>query len=186
MFITGVVLTGGKSSRMGTDKGLKLIDEKPMVQWLIDLLKPLCDEVVISANSIEYQKFGYTCVSDKVTDVGPIGGMFTVMNTFKSDYYFFVSCDIPKASSELGKRLLGQISNKEVVVPQHSGGKTEPLFGVYRFDVRNKLKKQIDRKNYKLMDLLHECNTYYYEVPDNLMQKEPNMFKNYNTPKDFE
>ena len=186
MNITGVVLSGGKSSRMGEDKGLILLKNKPLAQYVIEVLAPSCNNLIISANSSKYKRFGLTCINDKIKGIGPIGGMHAVMQSYPSDYYFFVSCDMPHANTNLVSELIEKSQGYEIVVPQHSGGKIEPLFGLYAASVLQKIEKHIVNKNFKLMDLLKECNTYFYQIQDQVMQQNPNMFKNYNTTSDFE
>lgn len=186
MKLLGVILSGGKSSRMGTDKGLLEFKGKAMIEYSIDLLKPLCESLIISSNDKSYEKFGLPLVADVVQEIGPIGGIFSAMNEIKADYYFVVSCDMPLASKSFAKILVSNIGSKEVIVPCHSGGKVEPLFAIYSFSVLNKMKKQIELKNYKLMNLLEECETNYLDVPVELFKESPGMFKNVNTLKDID
>ena len=75
MDITGIILSGGKSLRMGQDKGLMSLDGKFMIEHVIDHIKPLCKQILISANQEEYHKFGYPVVRDEIKDIGPAGGI---------------------------------------------------------------------------------------------------------------
>lgn len=184
MKLLGVILSGGKSSRMGEDKGLIKYKDKPMVEYSIDLLKPICDEIVISTNSLDYIDFGFQTIPDLIPNIGPIGGIFSVMNMLKADYYLFVSCDMPNLSISVAEELVELKTKAEIIVPRHSEGKQEPLFAVYSFSVLEQIKKQIEKENYKLMDLLKVCNTDFYDVPNKLLQVNSRMFENINTPKD--
>ena len=184
MKLLGVILSGGKSSRMGTDKGLLEYQGKPMVEYSIELLKSYCDELVISTNSLDYLEFGYQTIPDLIPDIGPIGGMFSVMTMLKADYYFFVSCDIPHSNNKLVSELLMHKGKAKAVVPRHSEGKIEPLYGVYSYEVLAIVKNQIEKENYKLMNLLEACETFYYDVLDEFMRENPVLFKNINNPKD--
>ena len=60
--VTGIILSGGKSSRLGEEKGLALFQNKPLITYAIDILTPVCDDIVISANNQldDYAKFGET------------------------------------------------------------------------------------------------------------------------------
>ncbi|MBI2510013.1 MAG: molybdenum cofactor guanylyltransferase, partial [Betaproteobacteria bacterium] len=77
--ITGVILAGGRGSRMGgVDKGLQMLRGKPMVQWVIERFAPQVAEVLINANqNIEqYQRFGYRVVPDEIGGfAGPLAGL---------------------------------------------------------------------------------------------------------------
>jgi molybdopterin-guanine dinucleotide biosynthesis protein A len=64
--ITGIILAGGKSLRMGTDKGLVIFRDKPLVQYSIDLLGQFCDRILISSNNKAYSVFGYEIVPDQM------------------------------------------------------------------------------------------------------------------------
>lgn len=72
--ITGFVLAGGRSSRMGEDKGLMRLAGKPLVMHLVEQLQPCVDELVLIANHPEYMQFGYRVVEDMVAEIGPMGG----------------------------------------------------------------------------------------------------------------
>jgi molybdopterin-guanine dinucleotide biosynthesis protein A len=182
MNLLGVVLAGGKSSRMGEDKGLIEFKGRPLMEYALDLLQPLSDEIVISANHPEYSRFGYQTIPDIIQGIGPLGGMFSVMDRLKAVSYFFISCDQPYVNSELGKLLLQNRENAEIIVPVHSNGKVEPLYGVYSFTVLQTIIKHIEAGNYKLMNLLETCNTRYFDVPEKIILRQPGLFKNVNTP----
>ena len=183
MKLLGVILSGGKSSRMGTDKGLLHYQGKPLVQYAIDALNPVCDELVMSTNSLDYLKFGYQTIPDLIPGIGPIGGIFSVMKMLKAEYYLISSCDTPNVSHELAKALLNEKKQNQIVVPTHSGNKVEPLFALYSYDILGTLKDHIEKQNYKLMNLLDICQTYYLNVEESGMDNS--MFKNINTQTDI-
>ena len=77
--ITGVILAGGRGSRMGgVDKGLVLLQNQPLIQHVISRLKPQVDEIIINANRkiAQYQAFGFTVIQDESADfIGPLAGL---------------------------------------------------------------------------------------------------------------
>jgi molybdopterin-guanine dinucleotide biosynthesis protein A len=75
MELSGIILAGGKSSRMGQDKGLMLFRGKQMVQYSIELLNLFTSQILISSNNQEYNQFGFPVVSDIYKECGPIGGL---------------------------------------------------------------------------------------------------------------
>ena len=77
--ITGIVLAGGKSSRMGQEKGLAEFDGKPMIAYALEALAPLCTEILISSNSNAYNHLGYRVVPDIIANSGPMGGIYSCM-----------------------------------------------------------------------------------------------------------
>ncbi len=95
--VTGIILSGGKSSRLGEEKGLALFNGKPLIQYAIDILKPVCDKIIISANNQldEYAKFGFEIVEDQVKGIGPMAGLIAGLNKSVTRYNFVLSCDTP-------------------------------------------------------------------------------------------
>ena len=68
--ITGIILSGGKSSRMGTDKGFLVYDGKPFVQHSIEALKPLVSNIIIVSNDEDYDVFGFNRIQDVIKNRG--------------------------------------------------------------------------------------------------------------------
>ena len=64
--ITGIILAGGKSSRMGTEKGLILYKNKPFVKHIIEAMKPLVNNIIIICNTRAYERFGFKCYEDLI------------------------------------------------------------------------------------------------------------------------
>ena len=77
--ITGVILAGGKSSRMGFDKGLAILNGKPMIQYVIDVFEKLGLDIIIISNSPGYETFGYPIYNDLIPEKGPVGGIYTCL-----------------------------------------------------------------------------------------------------------
>ena len=182
MDITGLILAGGKSSRMGTDKGLVLFGKQPLVSYSITLVQQICKNIYISTANKDYEQFNHELISDIIPDIGPIGGIYSALNKIDSNYFFVLSCDIPYALLTIAELLLKYIHDYEIVVPVWGNSKIEPLFGFYSKSILPALKNQIDNKNFKMIDLLKECKTFYLNVDS---ETEGTLtFKNINTPGD--
>jgi molybdopterin-guanine dinucleotide biosynthesis protein A len=96
--ITGVVLAGGRATRMGADKGLQLLDGKPLWRHVADALSPQVTNLAISANrNLErWYESGYPVYSDSLSDFpGPLAGMLSVMQQTQSEWFLFCPCDTP-------------------------------------------------------------------------------------------
>ena len=63
---------------MGQEKGLIEIAGKPMIQHVIDHIDPVCNQILISANKAEYNRFGYPVIMDEIKDIGPAGGIISL------------------------------------------------------------------------------------------------------------
>lgn len=107
--ITGVILAGGLGRRMGgVDKGLQLLNGKPMVQWALERFSPQVDELLINANqnTEHYGSFGYPVISDQIPDfAGPLAGLHAALATASHPLIATVPCDSPFLPADLVRRL---------------------------------------------------------------------------------
>lgn len=149
MNATVVILAGGKSSRMGSDKGLVSFKGQPMIQHVIDEVKQLDLPIIIIANNDDYDVFGYPVYKDLVHEKGPVGGIYTALSHSKSEKNIVVSCDTPFVTKEILTQLLNQSNNYDVVIPSLMT-KEHPLIGVYDRDILGHFKQQLDLDQLKL------------------------------------
>lgn len=127
--ITGVVLAGGRATRMGgVDKGLQLLNGRPLWRHVADTLEPQVASLVISANrNLEYwHTSGYAVYRDTQADYpGPLAGMLAVMQQVDSPWFVFCPCDTPFIPSFLVERLVQQKASAPVVWV-HDGERDHP------------------------------------------------------------
>ena len=134
--ITGIILAGGKSSRMGTDKGFLLLNNKPFVQYSIDALKPLVSEIMIVSDNPDYDVFGLKRISDLTKNAGPVAGIYSGLEASTSEYNLILSCDIPLITSDILKQLIIAIDETTEIIQIESNGKTMPLIALYKKQVK--------------------------------------------------
>jgi molybdenum cofactor guanylyltransferase len=180
--ILGTVLSGGKSSRMGKDKGLMHFRNQPLITYSISVLQKVTKDIVISTSELKYEQFGFPLIADLIPNIGPIGGLYSVMKQVESDKYFIVACDMPNTSESFAKELIQYCSHFDIVVPIHNNT-IEPLWGIYSRNILPIVEEQINKGDYKLINLLELCKTKYVESTYFPEIKTDN-FKNINTPKD--
>lgn len=183
--ITGIVLSGGKSSRMGREKGLCEFNGKMLVQYAIEALKPFCERIIIIANIAGYEKFSYEVFTDKIKDLGPIGGIYTGLSYSKTEDNFVLSCDMPMISNQLIEYILLNRKQKQIVVPSNDGY-FEPLCAFYHYDIYSQLKPAIDHQEYKLVDFIKTTNFRELKIDKQLDFYHPLLFANINSDKDFQ
>ena len=133
MPITAIILSGGRATRMnGVDKGLVLLQSKPLIQHVIERLKPQADEILINANRelTQYQALGYPVLQDEVEDfLGPLAGFSLGLQHAKHDYVLTVPCDSPLLPVNLAQRLMtALIEHKAEVAVATSDDNTHPVF----------------------------------------------------------
>ncbi len=150
--VTGVILAGGQSRRMGgEDKALKIVAGKTLLEHVIQWLSPQVDAVLISANrNIEaYQKFGYQVISDEIGDGwGPLAGIYSAMQHTSTPYIMSVPCDMPLLPGDLVSRMTQEISCAEVCIVS-DGERLQPVIALLKTGLRDQLKESLmagDRK----------------------------------------
>lgn len=93
---TGIILAGGKSQRMGTDKWLLLLKGKPFISHIYEAMKPIFgDNIVIVSSNPEYDKYGYKRIEDLISNKGPVGGLYTALKQSKTKFNLVLSVDVP-------------------------------------------------------------------------------------------
>ncbi|MBI1965789.1 MAG: molybdenum cofactor guanylyltransferase, partial [Betaproteobacteria bacterium] len=138
--ITGVILAGGRGSRMGgVDKGLQLLRGKPMAQWVLERFAPQVAEVLINANkNIEqYQQLGYRVVPDEIGGfAGPLAGLHRGLSEAAHGLIATVPCDSPFLPLDLIQRLRAALekTGTEIAVAK-TGDQPHPVFCLCRKSV---------------------------------------------------
>ena len=134
--LTVAIQAGGRSSRMGEDKALKPFQGRPLIQRVIDRLKPIADEMIITTNHPqEYEFLDLPLFMDVYPDRGALGGLYTALFSASSPVVAAVACDLPFVSPSLIHWSYDLINKEEwdVVIPESDEG-LEPLHALYRRD----------------------------------------------------
>ncbi len=151
--IEAFVLAGGKSSRMGRDKGLMPLNKQPMVSRVLKVLQELALPVRIIANKPGYESLGFEVLKDEVQEKGPMGGLFTALQHSTADLILLVACDMPLISTEAVCMLMNAASTEHITVAAE-GEKLNPLFALYPRGLKKKLKDHLDRGELKMADFI--------------------------------
>ena len=177
--ITGIILAGGKSSRMGTDKGFLMFDDKPFIQHSIDALKPLVSEIIIVSDNDDYDVFGHNRVEDLIKNSGPVAGIYSGLEASKTVYNLILSCDIPLINSEILKTILKEIDEKSEIIQVENNNKTMPLIALYKTSCKNKFYKLLQQGEKRLQFAVNQCevktitlNKHYEISTSNVNSKE--------------
>ncbi|MBQ4821053.1 molybdenum cofactor guanylyltransferase [Aquimarina sp. MMG016] len=163
--ITGIILAGGKSSRMGQDKGLKLHQNKPFMQHIIDALSSITKNILIVTSQKEYQKFGYPCFSDIIPDQGPVGGIYTGLSHSETKNNIVLSCDIPFITAEVLVNLINQYDANYDVTTYES----TPLVTMYHRSVIKQFLNSIEEKRLSLRKTLSLLKVKHIPIETHLM-----------------
>jgi molybdenum cofactor guanylyltransferase len=183
--ITGIVLAGGKSSRMGTDKSLMLFRDKPLIQHAIDIIAPLCCNVVISSNKNIYDFTGCETWADEIQVQAPLVGIYSCLKKSDTEFNLVISCDMPFLNNSLFQFLLSQSNNYDIVIPRHQKEYLEPLSGVYRKSCLPAMKEKIDSNNFGIQNLILSANSFISDIDSAQTFFLESMFLNINTLQDY-
>jgi molybdopterin-guanine dinucleotide biosynthesis protein A len=183
--ITGMVLAGGRSSRMGIDKSLLVWKGKTLVEHAINALKPLCSKVIISSNNPVYHFTGCEIWPDELPQQAPIIGIYSCLKRSGTDMNIILSCDMPYIETGLLRYLIESSDNHHIVVPVHDDGLIEPLCGIYNKTVITQLEHYIKSNDLSLYKFLQECPHQFIMINNELPFYRNNMFVNINTPEDL-
>ena len=124
MPISGAVLAGGRSSRMGTDKALLALepDGPPLAAIVVELLKVVCEEVfLVAAPRPGYPGFGVPVLGDLYGETGPLGGIASAVAQSRHEFCLVVSCDMPFLNLDLLRWMAAKPRKYDVLVPRLRG-----------------------------------------------------------------
>jgi molybdopterin-guanine dinucleotide biosynthesis protein A len=184
---TAVILTGGKSSRMGRPKALLLFDGEPLIVHMVRRLGRLfTDTVIVAAPEQELPALPSTIVCDDVAYQGPVSGIYHGLKASTKEVCFVTSCDAPFLNLRLIAYLVSQISNYDVVVP-FTQNRFQPLHAVYRKQVAPLLKEQLERGELRPIFLYDKVRTRKItETEMYPLDPQGSSFHNMNTPEDYQ
>jgi molybdopterin-guanine dinucleotide biosynthesis protein A len=178
---TAIVLAGGRSRRMGTDKSMLPVGGLPMIEHICRQLSITFSRVLISANDAEKFSFlGLDVVPDRIPEQGPLMAVASSLEVSASEFNLIVSCDIPEIRLPVVRRMLAEANGVDIVVPVTNDGKQQPLFAVYRRSARRYIEEAIESGARRLSHIYGFCKVRFMELDDT------SWFANLNTPADYE
>jgi molybdopterin-guanine dinucleotide biosynthesis protein A len=185
--MNAVILVGGKSSRMGTNKAFLELKGKTFIELQIELLREMFDEISISANTpSEYEYLNLPIFKDIYPGKGPLGGIYTSLINSSSLHTFMLACDMPFVGPELIKHLKDLTKEYDVVIPKSENG-LEPLHAFYSKNCIEPIKRELDENNLRIRSFFPHVNVKIVEL-DSLASSDhfKNSIKNLNTMADYE
>ncbi|GAA4829549.1 molybdenum cofactor guanylyltransferase [Algivirga pacifica] len=166
MKIIGIVLAGGKSSRMGTDKGLLPIGKETFASHIGNKLEQSgCSQVIISTNNEAYKSLGYPLIQDRHQEIGPLGGLHACMLAYPAEGYMVVSCDSPYISVSALQKMKALFIQKHHSIIGINEEREHPLIACYAGSVLSVIEKQIEIENYRMKDLIKKVMVDYLSIP---------------------
>ncbi|MFT4849341.1 MAG: molybdopterin-guanine dinucleotide biosynthesis protein A [Sediminicola sp.] len=130
--VTGIILAGGKSSRMGEDKGFLKLNGKTFMAYIIAALKPIVCDIIIVSNNSDYDVFKLKRVADTMEDSGPLAGLYAGLLHSETENNIVLSCDVPLINTSVLKKLIEGFTSEVEVIQFESQGKKMPLVAMYK------------------------------------------------------
>ena len=185
--ITGVILAGGKSSRFGSNKALAMVDGKPLIQHVADLMSSLFPECILITNTpAEYEFLSLPMTHDRYQDSGPLAGIHAALLKISTPRAFVVACDMPNLSPELIQYICNINEQEyEVIIPSPEKGQ-EPLFGIYHKKSLEVIESYLQQKDFKIISVLEDLQVRQVSEQEILsITGDLGCFKNINRPTDL-
>jgi len=185
--LTGVILAGGKSKRMGTNKAFLEINGQRMIDQIVDIFKNTFEEVILVTNSpIEYLHLDLRIVTDLVPNKGALGGIFTGLFYASFHHIFVTACDMPFLNKGFIDYMVSKAGNFDAVVPLSSDG-LEPLHAIYSKRCIRHIETQLESDDLKITNFYPKVRVKeisHHEILS--FDPKSSLFLNINTTEDME
>jgi molybdopterin-guanine dinucleotide biosynthesis protein A len=176
-----IVLAGGKSRRMRTDKARLPLPGGTLVERVLAQVESLFDEILISVSRAQAGAFpGRRTVVDDAEGLGPMAGILAGLKTARNETCVVLACDIPDIDTKLLRSLVGKADGREIVVPVTPEGFLEPLFAVYSRRLTPRIEESLRSGEYSLLPVIEGARTLKVKLG------KKNRVRNLNTPEDYE
>jgi molybdopterin-guanine dinucleotide biosynthesis protein A len=189
--ITGIILAGGKSTRMGVNKSFLKIGEQTIVERIADLMKSVFADVIIISNTPDDYKFlNLPVYEDVYKGKGPIGGIHSGLKNSNAEKNLFISCDVPLMNKGTIEYLANYETDKPIRVFRTKGF-IQPLPGMYDRRLLDTLEQILSGENAEGKDRRNKLLTFIESGDAEIINPEgaigytENTFLNINTQEDY-
>ncbi|WP_319270648.1 molybdenum cofactor guanylyltransferase [uncultured Draconibacterium sp.] len=184
MEVTTLILAGGKSKRMGTDKALLELEGTTLLERAIKLCKSFSSELLISSNSESHAVYSYPLIEDAYKNCGPMGGIYSGLKQSNTDWNLVLSVDAAFVDAPFLQFLLQNAGDFDTVVPFTEKG-VEPLIALYNVSCIPAMEQLLKEGDYRMRNLLKKVNTKWVDATD-FTSRNKRLFTNLNRPEDLE
>jgi molybdopterin-guanine dinucleotide biosynthesis protein A len=187
--LTGIVLAGGASSRMGRNKAFLRLDDQTLIEVVIECIAQVCAEVLIVAGDVQpYAGLGVPTVADRYRGIGVLGGLHAGLEAATYDLALVVGCDMPFLNPDLLRAFAGWAEGFDVVVLRHGEQQyVEPLHAAYRRSCLSAIEAVIGEKRRRIVSFFPQIRVRYV-TPEDVAPFDSRLrsFRNVNTPEEWE
>jgi len=185
--MTGIILAGGESRRMGTDKALLDINGRPMIEHVLAVFAGLFKKTIIVTNTPDrYRMYGVELTSDVLDIRGPLTGIYSGLLRSRDEYNFVAACDMPFLNPRLIAYMGELAAGHDAVVPMFGGGFLEPLHAIYRKGIFPVIEMQVRKQDRRIRGMFDHIQVRYV-TEEEIVRFDPlkKSFRNLNTPKEY-
>jgi len=180
--VTGVLLAGGRSRRMGRDKALIDFADAPLFKRSLELLLANFSRVLIAGSRPDLASAAIPVYPD-IYPGSALGGLFTGLKAAETDWIFVAPCDMPYPDRRIMELLLQRRHGYDAVVPRTPSG-YEPVFALYHKSCLSHMEELLRRGQFRIYDFYQQINICYLDPPD-LPPGWQRALINVNTPEDL-
>ena len=181
--ITGIILAGGKSSRIGSDKGFLSLNGATFISHIIKAIKPFVNDIIIVSNNSDYDVYKLKRVADIIEDAGPLAGLYSGLNESETEYNLVLSCDVPLINGAVLNKLIKGFDAEKDIIQLKSKNRTMPLIAIYKKQClhhcqdlllkgERRLRTAVEQLNTKTIELESELDPYVRNINTTLELKE--------------
>lgn len=180
------IIAGGTSGRFGSDKSLHVLDGKPMISHTYDAVKPVFNEVyIIAPGGDKFSFLDAVIIPDIIPGLGPIGGIYTAVETLDLERVFVFPCDMPFLNTDFIKYMTTIPDYYDIVVPELNG-RYQPLHAIYSKNCAEGIKRKIELKDYRMSGFYEGYNIRAVNEDEIGFYDDPfRMFRNINFREDL-
>lgn len=183
--ITGVILVGGKSRRMGRDKAFLDVAGKPLVERVLAVFTEIFARVVLVGDRAErFADYGFPVLPD-IYPGSSLGGLYTGLWHAETEYVFVSACDLPFPSAEVLRYLCSLKNGYDAVVPTSANG-YEPLFALYSKGCLGPIRELLESGDCCAYAYYPRIRVRYVPLEELAhIDEDGKAFVNVNTPEEF-
>jgi molybdopterin-guanine dinucleotide biosynthesis protein A len=203
--VSGIILAGGQSRRMGRDKALLAFDGAPLIARVIARVQQVCSDALIVANDVDtYARFGVPVIRDVYPGKGSLGGIYSGLQAARGESVLAVACDLPFLNDALLCHLISLAPQADVIIPRAYAptGKAksatrydqlavkesglQATHAIYSRRCLEPMRARLLGADLRIINFFDEVRVRVVE-PDEVAQFDPQMlsFLNVNTPEDW-
>jgi|TARA_B100001964_G_C14130895_1_gene552825 molybdopterin-guanine dinucleotide biosynthesis protein A len=162
--LSGIILAGGLSRRLGRNKAVENFNNKPLLSIVYDSIKPFVNEIIIIVNNKQRQvELSFlknaNFATDEYNNSGSLGGIYTGLSNANNEKAIVVACDMPFISPSIISLMISKIkSSDDIIIPETEGFK-HSTHAIYSKSCIEIIKKNLDDNNLKISNIFNMCKT---------------------------